>query len=342
MLYSVYMFRDIIPMKKILITLLFVICTMLVYVSFVWEASADNRLFSQANNLSIGSVDGSESSSARKNDKLKDFDENDQFISVSKWWWEWLYNTLIRLARDIKNLFYMIASVYFLIITLKLIFSNNSEEELGNFKKGIIWISVWLIIMQVAYAFVTVWYDKGVSAYTAVGFMDYIVMPLIALLQTLVSLFFIAIAVFAFYTLVTANGNEEAIKNSKNSIVYALIGFLIVRFAQEVVEAFYGKINCEDYGNGFIVVDGGKCVNQADVSEWINIVIMLINWFNGFVALVVLLMIMYAGSQILLSGGDEEKIKKWKQSIIYIAVWLVILALNYLILTFFLRPEGVI
>jgi hypothetical protein len=29
---------------------------------------------------------------------------------------------------------------------------------------------------------------------------------------------------------------------------------------------------------------------------------------------------MYTGSQILLSGGDEEKLKKGKQALIYIAI----------------------
>jgi hypothetical protein len=53
-------------------------------------------------------------------------------------------------------------------------------------------------------------------------------------------------------------------------------------------------------------------------------------------------MIIYAGAQIMLSAGDEEKIKKGKQSIIYIAIGLGVLVMNFLILTFFLRPESII
>jgi hypothetical protein len=50
---------------------------------------------------------------------------------------------------------------------------------------------------------------------------------------------------------------------------------------------------------------------------------------------------MYAGATLLF-GGDEEKFKKAKKSIIYIAIWIAILALNYFILTFFIKPEVVI
>jgi divalent metal cation (Fe/Co/Zn/Cd) transporter len=38
--------------------------------------------------------------------------------------------------------------------------------------------------------------------------------------------------------------------------------------------------------------------------------IKVINWANSFIAIIVVLLIIYAGFQIMTSGGDEEKIKK--------------------------------
>ncbi|MDR0772003.1 MAG: hypothetical protein LBF15_02935 [Candidatus Peribacteria bacterium] len=43
------------------------------------------------------------------------------------------------------------------------------------------------------------------------------------------------------------------------------------------------------------------------------------NWMNSFVGIIVIIMIMYAGATLLF-GGDEEKFKKAKKSIIYIAI----------------------
>jgi hypothetical protein len=42
---------------------------------------------------------------------------------------------MIRIAKDLKNVFFFIASLYFLIIILKLLFSEKTEEEVSNFKK---------------------------------------------------------------------------------------------------------------------------------------------------------------------------------------------------------------
>ncbi len=289
-------------------------------------------------NLQIWASNGAESDNADNNEKLANFDD-ENFIWVSSGWERGLYNTLIAIAQALKNIFYVIATIYFLIICIKLIFAGNTEEELGNFKKWIIWITIGLIVMQIAFVYTQILFDQWVSASLGATLIQNLVLPLVNLIQTLASIFFIAIAIFAFYRLVTANGNEEAVKSWKMTIVYALIGFLIVKLAQTIVEAFYGKINC---GSWALIGSGSQCVNVSEMSEGIQIIIRILNWMNGFVAIVVLIMIIYAGAQILLSAWDEEKIKKWKQAILYIAIGLFVLAINFLIITFFLRPEGVL
>ena len=296
---------------------------------------------SSANNISIWWSAGTQSSKATANDKLGGFNENNQFIGINVGGEKGLFNTLIRIARDIKNLFYAIATIFFIIISLKLILATNTEEEVGKFKKWIIWITIGLIVMQIALAFSKMLFDQWVSAGLGARLIENLIWPLILLLQTLAAIFFIAMAIFAFYRLVTANGNEEAVKSGKMTILYALIGFMIIRFARAIVEAFYGTINtCTSLG--YTIVDDEAICNRVDVSGWSAIIIHVLNWLNGFVAIVVLIMIMFAGVQIILSNGDEEAIKKWKQSIIYIAIGLLILVFNYLILTFFLVPESTI
>jgi len=140
--------------------------------------------------------------------------------------------------------------------------------------------------------------------------MQNLINPIIALLETLASLFFIAIAIFAFYRLITANGKEDAISNAKNTIIYAIFGFFLVRFARGIVEAFYGKVDCQSYTFLGISIDSGNCYVQANYDAGIQIIINVINWLNSFVAIVVVIMIIYAGAQILLSAGEEEKLKK--------------------------------
>lgn len=287
-----------------------------------------------------GSTGSWDSTNVWNNDKLNAIGTWTGFIWVVSGWQEWIVNTLIRIARDMKNFFYAVATIFFLIIALRLIFSSNTEEEVGKFKKWIIWITVWLIVMQLAFAFTDIIFDTWADSTVGSKLINGIVLPMISLLQTLASIFFIAMAIYAFYRLVTANGNDEAVKSWKMTIVYALIGFIIIRFAKEIVVAFYGQLDCDGRASSIVAPADAKCVNIAELNGWVQMIISFIQWLNGFVAIVVLIMIMYAGMQILLSGGDEEKVKKWKNAILYIAIGLLVLVANWLILTFFLVPGG--
>ena len=278
------------------------------------------------------------------NEKLDNY-HTGEFISITSEWEKGIVNTLFRFARDLKNLFFLIATVFYLVIVLRLILASNTEEELWKFKKGIIWITVWLIIMQIAYVLTITLFDGArwvddlwqiSSLWTDRAFILFqnLILPIITLLQTLASFFFLAIAIYAFYRLVTSNGNDEAASNGKKTIWYALIWFLIVILARQIIEAFYGRVSCD--------LLWGNCGFTQDISSGVQIIISIINWLNWFVAIVVVIMILYTWARILLSAWDEDTLKKSKSSLVYIAIWLFILFANFLILTIFLRPESLI
>jgi hypothetical protein len=70
---------------------------------------------------------------------------------------------------------------------------------------------------------------------------------------------------------------------------------------------------------------------QQSASEYIqNIVVYLI----GFISIIAVVYIIYAGFNILTGTGDEEKIKKSKGIIIYVIIWLAVIYLAYSIVTF--------
>lgn len=270
------------------------------------------------------------------NDKLNQINANGDEYSVSKGWVQGLQNTLIQVASSMKNVLYAIATIYFLILVLRLILTNNTEEEIGNFKKGVLWITIGLIITQIAFSFVDTFFDNWVSWALAERFIGNVLNPLIALLETMASAFFVAIAIFTFYRMITANGEDEKVTKWKQSIIYAIVWFIVVKLAKVLVITTYWKIDC---GTKIITT---TCVRQENLSDFVLIIVDVINWMNSFIGIVVVLMIIYAGAQILLSGGDEEKVSKAKKAIIGVFIGLLILVFNYLILTFFIIPESTI
>lgn len=264
---------------------------------------------------------------------LKSLYNSDTDFNVAVWWQKWIYNTLIRIARDLKNIFFTLASIYFLIIVIRLLFSSKTEEEVNNFKKWIIWISVWIIVTQVAYYIATALFDKEINTTLAENFIEKVVQPLISLLETAASFFFLAIMIYAFFRIVTANWDETKVKSWQMSVFYAVIWFIVIRISWLLVKTIYWTINTNS------VIWSSHIVN-TNIKWFAAIIVGVINWMNSFLWIVVVLMIIYAGFLALTSFWDEEKLKKTKKIIIYVIIWLLILVTNYLILTFFIYPQG--
>ena len=251
---------------------------------------------------------------------------------VEKWWQEWIYNTIIRISRDLKNLFFLIAWVYFSIIVLILLFSEKTDESAANFKKWIIWISIWILVTQISYYFINILFDKEINNDLSANFIDVIIQPLIGLLETSASFIFLWMMFYAFYVIVTSWWDEEKAKSWKMSVLYATVWFIVVKGSKTLINSIYWKTNCSSLSQT-------NCINDTNISWFAWIVVNTINWMNGFVWIIVILMIIYAWFLTITSWWDEEKLKKAKMSIIYIAIWLFILFANYLILTFFILPE---
>jgi hypothetical protein len=148
-----------------------------------------NQTNSNDLNLRVGSYK-TVGNQLSKNQPLNDFG-NDQFYNISGGGERSLYYSLVKIAKDFKNFMFAIATLFFFIITLRLLLAGNTEEELGKYKKGIIWITIGLVVMQIAYSFVVSIYDQGVSAGVAYRLLDYVVNPLIRLLETIASVFFL-------------------------------------------------------------------------------------------------------------------------------------------------------
>lgn len=72
-------------------------------------------------------------------------------------------------------------------------------------------------------------------------------------------------------------------------------------------------------------------VTDQKASDYIQNVTSYILWFMAIIAVIY---IIYAGFNILTWNGDEEKIKKSKNIIVYVIMWIIIMFLAYSIVAF--------
>lgn len=99
-----------------------------------------------------------------------------------------------------------------------------------------------------------------------------------------------------------------------------------------------------------IYCNGGECgldEGVALVKGWINdletertlsqYIQDVVQYLLMFLSIIAVLYIIYAGFMILTGNGDEEKLKKSRTTIVYVALWLVIIWLAWPITLFILN-----
>ena len=235
-----------------------------------------------------------------------------------------IQNFILKVAKDFKNVVFALSSIIFLVLVYKLLFASNSEEEIGKFRKGVTWTIIWVVVMQLSYVAVAILFDEDVDDALAENLVGDLFFPIIDLLLLWASFAFLFTGIIAFYLMITANGDEEKTKKWKQTVLYAVAWFLVIKFASILVNSSYAWTYNQD----------------GSTATWlIDLMSRIINWVTPFLWLVIVIMIMYTGFQLITWWGDEEKFKKAKKSIIYIFIWLLILVMNFLIVTFFLQPE---
>lgn len=242
---------------------------------------------------------------------------------------------LINIARDLKNFFMVVAIVYLVVLVFRLFFGHGGDEDMKNLRMGILWTSVGIIVMQIAYTLISLLFNSAISpgqtvdGYTATILLDNVVYPFVKLLQTIASFAFLAMAFYAFFRITTAHGEEDKIKKGKKTVMYAIIGFLMLKIPGFLISSIYGKVQCEKNILNICKIADPK------VSDSVTIMTTFINYLNTFVGIVTVLLIIYAGWLVLSGGGDEEKLKKAKHIIVYALIGIFILVASYALFNFF-------
>ncbi len=188
--------------------------------------------------------------------------------------------------------------------------------------------------MQAAFVFVDTLYNKNVNGFTSMLFLDKMVYPFVHLLEILASFGFLAMAFFAFFRIVTAGGDEEMVKKGKQTIISALIGFIIMKLPAVLVKSIYGEAKC-DAPLLFSICR----IKDPNLSGAISVMTSIINYINGFLAIVIVVLVLYAGWLVLSSGGDDEKIKQAKKILLYIVIGVVLLVSSYILFNFFVLKD---
>lgn len=131
--------------------------------------------------------------------------------------------------------------------------------------------------------------------------------------------------------LVSVTSEEEAQK-AKDNLVMAIVGLLIVQFADVAVKKmFFGE-----QGEAFQDIATVQIYANESVRQFRGV----IGFVQAFVGSVAVLMIVYRGFLLLTANGDEEALTKAKNHIVYAALGLLMVVISEVVLRGVVFPEA--
>ncbi len=246
------------------------------------------------------------------------------------------------------NIFFVLAGFLFIVAlivafmaAIRLFISDNGEEDFQKWSKTLIWSILGLFLVAVSYWFMKTLSDTVFLRWTTELNVNTIyratidiIYPILNFLRYIAAICFFIVIVYAFYRIIFAGGNEEGFQSWKKTFITAALGFIVMLVAEPIVKMSYGGSDCR--GKELFGIPT-ECTNRAfDTSIFFGTVVKIIIFLNGFIALITVIMIMYAGFLILTGSWDEEKSEKAKKTITYAIIGVLVILFSYVIYRAFL------
>lgn len=253
------------------------------------------------------------------------------------WWWKvweaWYQWLLFTIARDLKNVFIAFAIIYLFILVLRLFFWQWSDDDLKKWRIWVLWTTIWIVLMQMSYTAVIAIYDKDIWSASAKTLTDAVIIPIIRLLEVTTSFIFMATAIMAFFRIVGWWGWDEWYKKWINSIINAIIWFVLVKISAKLVYSIYGQAECNE-----TMLWTTQCKDTAlsnpDLSETTKIIASTLKYLTWFIWVITIVLIIWAWFLMISSSWNEDKNKKAKSIIRFIFIWIILIAISVSLFNF--------
>ncbi|PIR55149.1 hypothetical protein COU74_01970 [Candidatus Peregrinibacteria bacterium CG10_big_fil_rev_8_21_14_0_10_36_19] len=168
-------------------------------------------------------------------------------------------------------------------------------------------------------------------AQSGVGTLTSPIFFIIDLFRYVISTVAVLMIVINAIKLTTITSDEEAEK-SKTTLIVAVVGLLLVQFADVAVrKMFFG-----DQGEAFQDVATVQIYAQESVKQFRGI----IGFLEALLGAVAVLVLVVRGFALIAGGGDEEGLTKAKDQVLYALIGLGVVALSEVVIRGVIFPEA--
>ncbi len=218
----------------------------------------------------------------------------------------------------VRYVFAGILVIFIVYAWVQMILSmGTNEDDLSKSKRTIWYALIWLvfIIFPIEIYKIFIWESKAWSDFFNMKVIEDIILAIVNFLEIIVIWIAIFMIVLTGIKIITSRWRDEKITEAKNKIIWVIVALIFIWFI-------------EVWKNFLIWWKSGN----FKISDWIDIFQSLANLALYLVWPIALFFLTLAWYYYITAAWDEEKAKKWKNIIINMLIWIIIVLCAYVLL----------
>ncbi len=280
-------------------------------------------------------------------------------------------NAVLYNVKDyIKYIAGSLAILWLMVSAFRLVVAG-SDESIQSAKKSIQWAVIGLILVFAADLAVVAFFEGGAAGTPGESLVDPISGDLnkdlfnniaeyftydVRQIFNFVKVYGAAIAMLlifaAGFQMITAGGNEENVEKQKKYLLHAITAFTVLIMVDFFIfDVIYpiGELNttagtvtnfnsdCVEYYTGNLATAPAGCRSASTLAEaGTGYLLGAVRFFSSLIGAVAVFFIVYAGVRIIASMGNQEVLDKYKKTLLWSLVGLVVVLLSENVMSFFL------
>ncbi len=222
-----------------------------------------------------------------------------------------IFNTIHGAGRALV----VIVSTTMLVRASAKMIGSISEEKMEEGRKSLGTTIMGIILINLTYAFVNIFWGNGSGRIeNGAQILNGEILGLVSWIQVIVGVLAVAVLVISGFKAIASFGKDDAWDDLKKAIIGVIVGILLIVFDSVIISA--------------IGADG-----NASPTAIVHMIISIVRDLLGYLALIAVIMIIYAGVMMIVTLGNEDQYGKSKALIVRVLIGLVIIMFSYFIVS---------
>lgn len=228
---------------------------------------------------------------------------------------------VLSVAKVIRNIIGGIAIIIIVISGIIMITSDGEESKITEQRRSITYAVIGLVAILLIERMVVLIYgvpgvERGLST-SGTGISDEIY-GIIAFAKAVIGAVAILMIMVSGFKTITAVGEEDKITKSRKSILWVIVGIILIIVNKVIVENLYIK-----------PVANKDIIAQSNVQAIINQIGTITQFALGFVGLIAFGALIYGGASLVANFGADEMKEKAKKIILNAIIGIIVILSAY-------------